>query len=62
MKIGLCTSTQWSLGTWQTTIGVPSGSCQQTTRANAETCVQLRSVVAATWWRRGEFFRWEGKP
>jgi hypothetical protein len=61
MKIGLCTSTRWSPGTWQTTIGVPSGSCQWTARVNAETCIQLRCVGAATWWWRGEFSRWEGE-
>src|SRR5437016_8840230 len=50
-KIGLCTSTRWSPGTWQTAIGVPLGSCQSSARANAETCVRRRSAGAATrWW------------
>ena len=44
------------------TIDVPLGLCQQTTRANAETSVRLRTAGAAMGDREERSFCWEGEP
>ena len=44
------------------TIDVLLGLCQQTTRANAETSIWLRTTGAVTGDREERSFCWEGEP